>query len=184
MTATPIGAVVVSTPTGGPQPPTVAPLTVAATAVPTPLPPVEPTALPASPSPESVAASAVQSADEATPTATPPPQVFAAATAQPLLGTPGRTGADPTPVPADQATRNTGSIFLLGGGAILLAAAIGGGLLLYFAIAEVVAGHDRTCFHEPRQPDAAMAQRGALCPECPHLACLGATLGSLPREGI
>ena len=99
--------------------------------VPTPLPPAEPTALPASPSPESVATSAVQSVDEATPTATPPPQVFAAATAQPVRGTPGRAAADPTPVPAGETTRNTGSIFLLGGGAILLAAAIGGGVLLY-----------------------------------------------------
>ena len=75
--------------------------------------------------------STVQPAEEATPTATSRPQVFAAATAQPVLGTPGRAGADPTPVPAGQAARNTGSTFLLGGGAILLAAAIGGGVLLY-----------------------------------------------------
>jgi hypothetical protein len=131
MTATPNGVVVLSTPTGGPQPPTVAPAALPATMVPTPLPPAEPTALPASPSPESVATSAVQSVDEATPTATQPPQVFAAATAQPLLGTPGRAAADSTPAPAGETTRDTGSAFLLGGGAILLAAAIGGGVLLY-----------------------------------------------------
>jgi hypothetical protein len=131
VTATPIGAVVLSTPTGGPQPPTVAPLTAAATTVPTPLSPVEPTVLAMSPSPEIVATSTVQSVDEVTPTATPPPEVFAAATAQPLLGTPGRAAAEPTPVPAGEAPRNTGSIFLLGGGAILLAAALGGGILLY-----------------------------------------------------
>jgi hypothetical protein len=130
-TATPIGVAVVSTPTGGPQPPTAAPLIAAATTVPTPLSPVEPTVLAASPSPGSVATSTVQPADEATATATQPPQVFAAATARPVLGTPGRAGAEPKSVPAGEAARNTGSIFLLGGGAILLAALIGGGVLLY-----------------------------------------------------
>ena len=67
--------------------------------------------------------STVQPAVDLTPTATPPPQVFAAATAQPLLGTPGRAAAAPTPVPAGETSRDTGSILLLGGGVILLAAA-------------------------------------------------------------
>ena len=129
-TATPIGVAVVSRPTGGPQPPIVAPTALPATMVPTPLPP-EPSTLPASPSPAVVAMSTVQPVEDVTPTITPSPQVFAAATAQPVLGTPGRTRADPTPVPADPAARTTGSIFLLGGGAILLAAVIGGGVLLY-----------------------------------------------------
>jgi hypothetical protein len=128
-TATPIGAGVVSTPTGGP--PTVAPINAAATTVPTPLPPAEPTALAESPSPEIVPTSVVQPVDEATPTATQPPQVFAAATAPSLQGAPERTAAAPTSVPADGTTRNTGSMLVLGGGAILLAAAIGGGVLLY-----------------------------------------------------
>jgi hypothetical protein len=131
VTATPNGAVVLSTPTGGPQPPTVAPVALPATMVPTPLPPEELTALPASPSPAVVAMSTVQTAEEVTPTATQPPQVFAAATAQPLLGTPGQAPAAPTSAPAGETTRDTGSTFLLGGGAILLAAAIGGGVLLY-----------------------------------------------------
>jgi hypothetical protein len=74
--------------------------------------------------------STIQPALDLTPTATPPPQVFAAATAQPLLGTPGRAAAEPTPVPAGEASRDTGSMLLLGGGAILLAAALGGGVLL------------------------------------------------------
>ena len=75
--------------------------------------------------------SAIQPALELTPKATQPPQVFAAATTQPLLGTPGRAAADPTPAPDGETPRNTGTIFLLGGGAILLAAALGGGVLLY-----------------------------------------------------
>jgi hypothetical protein len=124
-TPTPIGVGVVSTPTGGP--PTVAPLNAVATTVPTPLPPPTPTVLAASPSPEITGMSEVQPADQVTPTATPPPQVFAAATARPVLGTPAQT----TPAPAGETPRNTGSIFLLGGGAILLAAVIGGGALLY-----------------------------------------------------
>jgi len=74
--------------------------------------------------------STLQPALELTPTATKPPQVFAAATAQPVLGTPGRAAADPTPVPAGEASRDTGSLLLLGGGVILLAAALGGGVLL------------------------------------------------------
>jgi hypothetical protein len=76
-----------------------------------------------------VTTSEVQPLLEFTPAATRPPQVFAAATARPLLGTPGRA-AEPTPTPDDEGARSTGTILLLGGGAILLAATLGGGVLL------------------------------------------------------
>ena len=133
-TETPIGTGVVSTPTGGPQPPSGA--AAAPTVVPEINTPPPPTATmppaPPTPSPAPVVdVSTAVAVDQSAPTATPPPQVFAAATAQPVRGTPRRAAADPTPVPAGETTRNTGSIFLLGGGAILLAAAIGGGVLLY-----------------------------------------------------
>ena len=58
------------------------------------------------------------------------PQKLAAATSQPLLGTSGQAAAEPTPVPAGETARDTGSTFLLGGGVILLAVALGGGALL------------------------------------------------------
>ena len=130
-TASPIGSGVVSTPTGGPQrPPTAAPVGAAVAGPATPLPPAGPTVRAPSPSPAIVSTSAVQPALDLTPTATLPPQVFAAATTQPLLGTPGR-GATPTAsASSGEVTRNTGTILFLGGGAIVLAVALGGGILL------------------------------------------------------
>ncbi len=128
-TPVPIGSGVVSTPTAGPRPPDVPVSAAESTAVATPFPPTEPTASLeslASPSPEIFATSAVQPVLDLTPTATRPPQVFAAATSQARPGTPAR----PTPAPVDKATRNTNSILLLGGGAIVLAAALAGGVLL------------------------------------------------------
>ena len=132
-TAPPIGSGVVSTPTGGPQrPSTTAPVGVAGQATATALPPAGPTVPSPSPSPAIVSTSAVQPALalDLTPAATLPPQVFAAATSQPLLGTSGR-GATPTASASNGETaRNTGTILFLGGGAIALAVALGGGILL------------------------------------------------------
>jgi hypothetical protein len=128
-TATRPGGAIVSTPTGRPQPPTAPPLNAAETSAPA-LPAPAASATPAAiSSAAGAAAGTALPAFEPTPVDTPPPQVFAAATGQPVLATPGTPAAAPAPGSSGVETRNTRTFLLVGGAAILLAAALGAGVL-------------------------------------------------------
>ena len=149
-TATPIGAAVVSTPTGGPQPPTVAPArTSRPQTVPTPLPPAAPTALRGIPFPggRRDEHSSVGGRSHAHRHAAAAGLCGRDRPAGARHAGPGRSRSH------TRAGRSGGAqhrLDLLAGRRSDL---VGRGdrrwCSAVFAIAEVVAGHDRTCFHEP-----------------------------------